>query len=256
MHNIELIIEHRKNLRLWTRKSFRPSNISAAASSDTDSRADAERDIDYRQCSFGTAYLHGLERLPRARPLRHKRMRGHRILRDGAGAYLPHAEQLPQSGRMRFIRRRRGTKRFRARTIARGRAAAPCRFRRNATARRARIKAKASGCWRVSCSKKECENPTATFGASPYKCGPPQAWLTQILGSYDSCGNSGNKYCTFGFNNPAKDAQELCQQSEPHLCGSSGEANKCGADVHSVDANKCGADANKCGVDKKNSADE
>lgn len=95
-----------------------------------------------------------------------------------------------------------------------------------------------------------------TFGASPYKCGPPQAWLTQILGSYDSCGNSGDKYCTFGFNNPAKDAQELCRQSEPHLCGSSGEANKCGADVHSVDANKCGADANKCGVDKKNSADE
>lgn len=68
------------------------------------------------------------------------------------------------------------------------------------------------------------------FGASPYKCGPPEAWLTQILGSYDSCGNSGDKYCTFGFNNPAEDAKELCQKSEPHLCGSKGEANKCGVD--------------------------
>lgn len=58
------------------------------------------------------------------------------------------------------------------------------------------------------------------FGASPYKCGPPEKWLVETLGSYDSCGSSGDKYCTFGFNDPAKDAQELCERSEPHLCGS------------------------------------
>lgn len=57
------------------------------------------------------------------------------------------------------------------------------------------------------------------FGPSPYKCGPPQAWLVESLGSYDSCGNSGNKYCSFGYNNPAEDAKELCEKSEPHLCG-------------------------------------
>jgi hypothetical protein len=90
------------------------------------------------------------------------------------------------------------------------------------------------------------------FGASPYKCGPPEAWLTQILGSYDSCGNSGDKYCSFGFNNPTADAQELCKNSEPHGCASKGEANKC-----SVDVNKCSADANKCSVDDaKKPADE
>jgi hypothetical protein len=74
-----------------------------------------------------------------------------------------------------------------------------------------------------------------TFGPAPFKCGPSQAWLTEILGSYDSCGSSGNKYCTFGFNNPAKDAAELCQRSEPHLCG--------GSDVKAYsDANSCSDD--------------
>lgn len=63
------------------------------------------------------------------------------------------------------------------------------------------------------------------FGASPYKCGPPQAWLIQSLGSYDSCGNSGNKYCSFGFNNPAENARELCENSEPHVCGVPKEEN-------------------------------
>jgi hypothetical protein len=81
------------------------------------------------------------------------------------------------------------------------------------------------------------------FGPSPYKCGPPQSWLTQILGSYDSCGNSGDKYCSFGFNSPSKDAQELCQNSQPpeppHLCGSSAkETNHCGG---SSQSNHCGA---------------
>jgi hypothetical protein len=50
-----------------------------------------------------------------------------------------------------------------------------------------------------------------TIGPAPYKCGPPQAWLTSILGQYDSCGNSGNKVCSFGFNNPADHARDLCE---------------------------------------------
>lgn len=64
-----------------------------------------------------------------------------------------------------------------------------------------------------------------TYGPSPYECGPPQAWLVESLGSYDSCGSAGNKYCTFGFNNPAEDAKELCEQSlHPNLCGAVEEA--------------------------------
>lgn len=87
-----------------------------------------------------------------------------------------------------------------------------------------------------------------TFGPSPYKCGPPQAWLIESLGSYDSCGSAGNKYCTFGFNNPAKDAKELCEKSQPHiLCGSAkqGEAAHCGTSE--------GSEANHCGSAEKSS---
>lgn len=50
-------------------------------------------------------------------------------------------------------------------------------------------------------------------GPSPYECGPPEAWLAQSLGSYDSCGSAGDKSCSFGFNDKAKDAQELCERS-------------------------------------------
>jgi hypothetical protein len=66
------------------------------------------------------------------------------------------------------------------------------------------------------------------------------------MGSYDSCGTSGDKYCTFGFNNPAKDAKELCQKSEPTHCGASSEKNHCGSSTS--EANAGGAD--------KNSSDE
>jgi hypothetical protein len=82
-----------------------------------------------------------------------------------------------------------------------------------------------------------------TFGQAPFKCGPPQAWLVEILGSYDSCGNSGNKYCSFGFNDPAKDAAELCQRSEPGICGSSAQANHCSGPDSGAEANKCSADS-------------
>lgn len=50
-----------------------------------------------------------------------------------------------------------------------------------------------------------------TVGPSPYKCGPPQTWLINLLGSYDSCGNSGDKRCSFGFNNPEDHAKDLCE---------------------------------------------
>ncbi len=52
------------------------------------------------------------------------------------------------------------------------------------------------------------------FGPAPFECGPPQAWLVSVLGSYDSCGNSGNKSCSFGYNNPADNAKELCEGKE------------------------------------------
>jgi hypothetical protein len=48
-------------------------------------------------------------------------------------------------------------------------------------------------------------------GPAPFKCGPPQEWLVTSLGEYDSCGNSGNKVCSFGFNDPAKNAKDLCE---------------------------------------------
>jgi hypothetical protein len=83
-----------------------------------------------------------------------------------------------------------------------------------------------------------------TFGASPYKCGPPENWLIQSLGSYDSCGSAGDKRCTFGFNNPDKDAQELCEKSmTPILCGSAkqSEAAHRGSSEKETEAGRCGA---------------
>jgi len=49
------------------------------------------------------------------------------------------------------------------------------------------------------------------FGEAPFKCGPPQNWLISVLGSYDSCGNSGDKRCSFGFNDPEDNAKLLCE---------------------------------------------
>lgn len=86
------------------------------------------------------------------------------------------------------------------------------------------------------------EKARRTFGPSPYECGPPQAWLVQSLGSYDSCGSAGNKYCSFGFNDPKKDAKELCERSlHPHpvLCGSPSPAH-CGSPNQEEPAH-CGA---------------
>ena len=54
-------------------------------------------------------------------------------------------------------------------------------------------------------------------GPSPYPCGPPEEWLESLSSGYDSCGNSGDKYCTFGYNNPAANAQELCDRSRREM---------------------------------------
>lgn len=97
-----------------------------------------------------------------------------------------------------------------------------------------------------------------SFGPSPYECGPPQAWLIQSLGSYDSCGSAGDKYCTFGFNDPAKDAQELCERSlHPVVCGSAKqeEPAHCGAPGKSADANLCGQAKEGGGAAGRNAPD-
>ncbi|HYO64411.1 MAG TPA: hypothetical protein VER08_12320 [Pyrinomonadaceae bacterium] len=88
-----------------------------------------------------------------------------------------------------------------------------------------------------------------SFGPSPNPCGPPQAWLEQTVpGGYDSCGSAGDKYCSFGFNDPAKDAKELCERSlHPVICGGpkQTEAAHCGT------AEKGGGEANACGADNR-----
>ena len=51
-------------------------------------------------------------------------------------------------------------------------------------------------------------------GKPPFECGPPEQWLTAATGSYDSCGNSGEKACSFGFNNPATNTKKLCEDKK------------------------------------------
>ena len=60
------------------------------------------------------------------------------------------------------------------------------------------------------------EKANRNVGPSPMPNGPPQQWLSS-LGEYDSCGNSGDKYCTFGFNSPAKNAEEMIRKSREEL---------------------------------------
>ncbi len=52
-------------------------------------------------------------------------------------------------------------------------------------------------------------------GKSPFECGPPTAWLSKMQGSaFGSCGSSGSPSCSFGYNDKAKSAQELCDKSK------------------------------------------
>ena len=55
-----------------------------------------------------------------------------------------------------------------------------------------------------------------TVGPSPYKYGPPTKWLKSI-GGFDSCGNSGDKYCSFGYNLPEENAQKFVEKSAKEL---------------------------------------
>lgn len=59
--------------------------------------------------------------------------------------------------------------------------------------------------------EKRMREANRNIGPAPFECGPPQNWLVSILGSYDSCGNSGDKRCSFGFNNPDDNAKDLCE---------------------------------------------
>ena len=74
------------------------------------------------------------------------------------------------------------------------------------------------------------EQAGRTVGPSPFPAGPPQAWLQKALGEYDSCGSSGNKYCSFGFNNAAATAEARIEKSKRELsqtladCGCNGES--------------------------------
>ncbi len=57
------------------------------------------------------------------------------------------------------------------------------------------------------------ERSHRTYGPSPFPAGPPYKWLQQTLGTFDSCGNSGEKYCSFGYNDPNQSTQEMIDAS-------------------------------------------
>lgn len=55
-----------------------------------------------------------------------------------------------------------------------------------------------------------------TVNPSPFKYGPPIKWLRDN-GRTESCGSSGDKYCSFGLNNPAQSAEEFVKNSAKHI---------------------------------------
>ncbi|ADZ91345.1 hypothetical protein [Marinomonas mediterranea] len=65
--------------------------------------------------------------------------------------------------------------------------------------------------------EKRMEKSKRNVGPSPMPDGPPQKWLQSLDGGYDSCGSSGDKYCSFGFNDPAKNAQKMIARSKAEL---------------------------------------
>ncbi len=46
-------------------------------------------------------------------------------------------------------------------------------------------------------------------GNAPFPNGPPQQWLNNILGEFNSCGNSGDKVCSYGFNSRTEHVEKL-----------------------------------------------
>jgi hypothetical protein len=55
-----------------------------------------------------------------------------------------------------------------------------------------------------------------TVKDAPYQYGPPVTWL-RANGRGESCGSSGDKYCSFGQNDPAKSANEFCIESSKEI---------------------------------------
>lgn len=56
-----------------------------------------------------------------------------------------------------------------------------------------------------------------TVGAAPFPDGPPKHWLVRLSPDFDSCGASGDKLCTFGYNSPAATAQKRADESRRTL---------------------------------------
>lgn len=59
-------------------------------------------------------------------------------------------------------------------------------------------------------------------GDSPCQYGPPEQWLFATYkfngyASYDSCGASGDKRCSFGYNDPTRSTKELVRRSKDRL---------------------------------------
>lgn len=55
-----------------------------------------------------------------------------------------------------------------------------------------------------------------TVNDAPFQYGPPVKWL-KANGRGESCGSSGDKYCSFGLNNPQQSANEFCIESSKEL---------------------------------------
>ncbi|MEM6686626.1 MAG: hypothetical protein AAF617_12665 [Bacteroidota bacterium] len=55
-----------------------------------------------------------------------------------------------------------------------------------------------------------------TVKNAPFKYGPPIEWL-RANGRGESCGSSGDKFCSFGLNDPQKSANEFCIESSKEI---------------------------------------
>lgn len=60
------------------------------------------------------------------------------------------------------------------------------------------------------------DNSRRNVKSAPFQYGPPVVWL-KANGRGESCGSSGDKYCSFGKNDPAKSANEFCLESSKEI---------------------------------------
>lgn len=56
------------------------------------------------------------------------------------------------------------------------------------------------------------EKSRRNVAPAPYECGPPVEWLL-ANGRGESCGSSGDKRCSYGFNDPTKNFEEMYDKS-------------------------------------------